>query len=109
MEEEINNIAECQQEGMDSVVKAVKELANAIAEMKKPSSTPTSPSADGKKKKGRKTYKERQEERKKMFDEAPVCKHCDTKHPWVKEEKCWELSENAADRPSGWKSRKTSA
>jgi hypothetical protein len=111
MEEEINNIAERQQKGMESVVKAVKELVLAIAEMKKqPSSNPTTPSADGKKKKmGRKTYQERQDERKKMFDEAPVCKHCNVKHPWVKEEKCWELDENAADRPSGWKTRKTSA
>jgi len=110
MEEEINNIADRQQEGMESVVKAVKELALAIAEIKKqPAPTQTTPSAEGKKKKkGRKTYQERQDERKKMFDKAPVCKHCNVKHPWVKEEKCWELEENADDRPSGWKSRKTS-
>jgi hypothetical protein len=64
-------------------------------------------SADGIKK-ARKTFKERREERKKMFDEATECKHCNSKHPWVKEDKCWELEKNAGDRPSNWKSKKTS-
>ena len=109
MEKEINNIAERQQEGMETMVSAIKELALAIAELKKPgaATTTTPPSTDGNKK-ARKTFKEHREERKKMFDEATECKHCNSKHPWVKEDKCWELEKNAGDRPSNWKSKKTS-
>jgi hypothetical protein len=44
--------------------------------------------------------KKRTEERGKMYSNAPICKHCNRKHPTKKEEECWELKANAASHPS---------
>jgi hypothetical protein len=46
------------------------------------------------------------EEHQKRYDEATICKHCGRKHPYKKEDQCWELEANAASRPSNWKSNK---
>jgi hypothetical protein len=43
----------------------------------------------------------------KMYNNAPICKHCNRKHPAKKEEECWELEANAASHPLYWKSSKS--
>jgi hypothetical protein len=39
-------------------------------------------------------------EKRKMYHNAPICIHCNNKHPAKKEEECWELEANAASCPS---------
>ncbi len=51
--------------------------------------------------------KKRTEERCKMYNNAPICKHCNRKHPAKKEEECWELEANAASHPLYLKSSKS--
>jgi hypothetical protein len=46
------------------------------------------------------------QERQKKYRDAPVCKHCNRKHPNKSESKCWELESNASSRPTNWKSNK---
>jgi hypothetical protein len=46
-------------------------------------------------------------EKCKMYNNAPICKHCNNKHTAKKEEECWELDANVASRPSNWKSYKS--
>jgi hypothetical protein len=48
--------------------------------------------------------RKKREERRKMYNNAPICKHCNRKHPAKKEEECWELKANAASHPLHWKS-----
>jgi hypothetical protein len=47
------------------------------------------------------------DEKCKMYYNAPICKHCNKKHPAKKEEECWEPGANAASRPSYWKPSKS--
>ena len=47
-------------------------------------------------------------EYKKKLDAATACVNCGNKHPNVPDIKCWELEANAASRPAGWKSSKSS-
>ena len=51
--------------------------------------------------------KKKLEERRKKFNNAPVCKHCRKKHPSKAEEDCWELEKNKDSCPTNWKSRKS--
>jgi hypothetical protein len=51
--------------------------------------------------------KTKREERRKKFNDAPVCKHCGKKHPTKEEDECWELDKNKDSRPSNWKSTKS--
>jgi hypothetical protein len=41
------------------------------------------------------------------YKDAPICKYCGKKHPYKKEEECWELEANAASRPTNWKPNKS--
>ena len=50
--------------------------------------------------------KKREEYRKKLKT-ATACTHCNRKHPNRRDDKCWELEANAADRPQNWKSVKS--
>jgi hypothetical protein len=47
--------------------------------------------------------KKKREEKKKKYNQAPVCKHCNKKHPSKLKSECWELETNAASRPTNWK------
>lgn len=98
-----------------NVIDTMKELAKAVDELQKAqkainqaannAATPSSTQASGER-----TWAERRaERRKKKFDECPICKHCDGKHPGVPESKCWELESNAAQRKPGWKSKKSNS
>ncbi len=78
---------------------AMKELTAAILANK--GTAPTSAA--------NKTSK-KSEERKKAWEEkkknAPLCPHCDRKHPNRTADQCWELPANADKRPVDWKSVK---
>jgi ribosomal protein S13 len=78
---------------------AMKELTAAISANK--GTAPTSAA--------NKTSK-KLEERKKAWEEkkknAPLCPHCDRKHPNRTADQCWELPANADKRPVDWKSVK---
>jgi hypothetical protein len=51
--------------------------------------------------------KTNRQERLKRFRDAPVCKHCNRKHPNKSVNKCWELESNASSHPTNWKSNKS--
>jgi hypothetical protein len=72
----------------------MKEMMSLIKSDKK---EPSGQSNDEKKKK--------QEEMRKKYNDAPVCKHCNKKHPTKKEDECWELEKN---NDSHWTSTKSS-
>jgi hypothetical protein len=44
--------------------------------------------------------KKKQEEKRQKYNDAPVCKNCEKKHPSKPEDKCWELEKNKASRPT---------
>jgi hypothetical protein len=47
------------------------------------------------------------QESQKRFRDAPICKHCNRKHPNKAEHECWELESNTSSRPTNWKSNKS--
>ena len=101
MQEAITDVTKDQANLATNVVDALKEMKLTIAELQqKVNATPT-PSEN------KKSSAERRAERFQRLKDAPICKHCNGKHPNQPEDKCWELKENAAKRPSGWKSKKT--
>jgi hypothetical protein len=51
--------------------------------------------------------KRKHNEKCKKYNKAPICKHCNKKHPSKKEDDCWELDANKASRPNNWKSNKS--
>ncbi len=53
--------------------------------------------------KAKEENKKMPEEKKQKYKDAPVCKHCEKKHPYKKEKEFGELEGNAATRPSNWK------
>jgi hypothetical protein len=93
------------------VLKEVTQLAE-LQKVQKANHQPANPNAaapSNTQASGGKTWAERRAERKKRFDDAPICKHCDGKHPGVPEAGCWELAENAAKRKPNWKSKKSNS
>jgi hypothetical protein len=74
----------------------MKEMMSLIKNDKK---EPSGQSNDKKKKK--------QEERRKKYNNAPVCKHCNKKHPAKTEDECWELEKNKDSCPANWKLAKS--
>jgi hypothetical protein len=50
--------------------------------------------------------KKKRDEKRKKYNKAPICKHCDKKHPLKKEDKCCKLETNKASHPNNWKSTK---
>ena len=96
-----------------NVFEALTEMKRSMEELKKNINQPTnagkqvaSSDAEGG---GGKSHAEKQAERKKRWQETPVCKNCNKKHPGVADDKCWELEANAANRKPGWKSNKSSS
>jgi hypothetical protein len=79
-----------------STTEAIKEMMSLIKNNQK---APNSQPNNGRKK--------RQEERRKRYNYAPICKHCRRKHPAKLEDECWELEKNKDSRPSNWKSTKS--
>ena len=116
MQEAITDVTKDQANLASNVVDALKEMKLTIAKLQKkvnqattnPPATPaTNQNEAGKSYAER--YAERRAERRKRFQDAPICKHCNNKHPGVEEDKCWELEANAASRKPGWKSKKTNS
>jgi hypothetical protein len=100
-EELIAALTEKHTKQMETLIKsttdAMKEMMSLIKNDKK---EPSGQSNNEKKKK--------REERRKKYNKAPVCKHCNKKHPTKKEDECWELEKNKDSRPTNWTSTKSS-
>jgi hypothetical protein len=113
MREAITDITKDQANLATNVVDALKEMKLTIAELQKKvdqkgtttSSESSESTVTGKSKSA--YYAEKRAERRKKMEAAPICKHCNGKHPSQPEDKCWELEVNAATCPSGWKSKKS--
>ena len=99
-EELIATLTEKHTQQMETLIKsttdAMKEMMALIKNEKK---EPGNQSKDEKKSK--------REDRRKKYNDAPVCKNCGKKHPSKAEDECWELDKNKASRPSTWKSTKS--
>jgi hypothetical protein len=99
-EELIATLTEKHTQQMETLIKsttdAMKEMMALIKNEKKESGNQ---SKDEKKTK--------REERRKKFNDTPVCKHCGRKHPTKNKDECWELDKNKDSRPSNWKSTKS--
>jgi hypothetical protein len=87
-EELLAQLTECQGKQLEAAMKstadALEKLTAAILEKPTPSGT-------------------NQQKNKKVV----ICPHCDIKHK--KHDQCWELPANAANRPAGWKSKKSTS
>jgi hypothetical protein len=106
-EELIANLKESQTRQMEILFKntteAMKEMTSLVKSENKPLENKPLTNNNDMPKGGRK----KREERRKMYNNAPICKHCNRKHPAKKEEECWELKANAASCSSYWKSSKS--
>ncbi len=104
-EERIANLTESHTCQMEILIKntreAMKEMMALVKSENNPSENKPLTNNNDMSKGGR---KKRTEERCKMYKNAPICKHCNRKHPAKKEEECWELKANAASCPLYWKS-----
>jgi hypothetical protein len=47
------------------------------------------------------------QEKQNKYKDAPVCKHCNRKHPNQQESKCWEHKSNTKSRPTWWRPNKS--
>ena len=98
-EELIAALTEKHTQQMETLIKsttdAMKEMMSLIKNNQK---EPSGKWNDEKKKK--------REERRKKYNDAPVCKHCNKKHPTKAEDVCWELEKHKDSRPTNWKSTK---
>ena len=99
-EELIAALTEKHTEQMESLIKSTTEaMKEMMALIKNDKKEPSGQSNDEKKKK--------RGERRKKYNDAPVCKHCSKKHPAKAEDECWELEKNKDSRPTNWKSAKS--
>ena len=99
-EELIAALTEKHTEQMESLIKSTTEaMKEMMALIKNDKKEPSGQSNDEKKKK--------REERRKKYNDAPICKHCNKKHPAKAEDECWELEKNKDSRPANWKSAKS--
>ena len=99
-EELIAALTEKHTEQMETLIKSTTEaMKEMMALIKNDKKEPSGQSNIEKKKK--------REERRKKYNDAPVCKHCNKKHPTKAEDECWELEKNKDSRPTNWKSAKS--
>ena len=85
---------------MEMLVKTTTEAMKEMMLLLKDNRPPTNKVTDEEK-------KEKLDEKRKKYNDAPVCKNCEKKHPSKAEDECWELEKNKASRPSAWKSTKS--
>ena len=101
-EELINALAENRMNQMEAVIhsmtEAMKEMMT-LVKMDNKNPTNTNNITNEKKTNWQK--------RLKRFRDAPVCKHCNRKHPNQQESECWELKSNAKSRPTWWRPNKS--
>jgi hypothetical protein len=99
-EELIATLTEKHTQQIETLIKSTTEAMKEIMTLiKKEIKEPNSQSKEDKKSK--------REEKRKRYNDAPICKHCGKKHPAKKEDECWELDKNKDSRPSNWKSTKS--
>jgi len=99
-EELIAALTEKHTEQMEMLIKSTTEaMKEMMALIKNDKKEPSGQSNVEKKKK--------REDRRKKYNDAPVCKHCNKKHPTKAEDECWELEKNKDSRPANWKSVKS--
>jgi hypothetical protein len=86
----------CQMEALiKSTMDAMKEMMQLIKNEAKTPSNPTKLLDKEKKKK--------RDEKRKWYNEAPICTHCGKRHPSKKEVECWDLEKNKVLHPNTWK------
>jgi hypothetical protein len=104
-EELINNRTEVHTKQIEILMKANMEvMKEMMALVKKDTNNKNQDKGDSEKTKADK--KKAREEHRIRYDEATICKHCGRKHPYKKEDQCWELEVNTASRPLNWKPNK---
>ncbi len=81
-----------------STTNAMKEMMLLIKENKNPTNSNKTTNEERKKKR---------EENQKRYNDTPICKNCEKKHPSKAKHECWELEKNKAFRPLTWKSSKS--
>jgi hypothetical protein len=96
----IANLTEAHAKQMELLIKSTTD---AMKEMMNLMKTAVKSPANANNKEKKHTQKEKQ----KWYKNAPVCKHCNRKHPSKPKSECWELEANASSRPSYWKSSKS--
>jgi hypothetical protein len=100
-EELISALTEKHTKQIETLIKSTTDaLKEMMALIKNDKKEPSDQSNSEKKKK--------RDERRKKYNDAPVCKHCNKKHPNKKEDECWELEKNKDSRPTNWTSTKSS-
>ncbi len=89
-------------EQMENLIKSTTEAMKKMMEL-----VQSSNKGDNNDKASKDNKKKKREEKCQKYNAAPVCKHCNKKHPNNAEDKCWELEKNAALHPTNWKSSKS--
>lgn len=107
-EELIANLTEAHTKQMEMLMRATTESMKDMMNLMK-ANMAKSPSPNGGQSDATATAdkKKKREEKQKKYNDAPVCKHCNRKHPSKPENECWELEANASSRPTNWKSNKS--
>jgi hypothetical protein len=88
---------------MEALIKSTREEMKEMMQIvKNQTTTPTisTKMSDEEKKK-------KHDEKQKKYNKSPVCTHCGRKHPYKKEDECWELKKNKASHPNNWKPSKS--
>jgi hypothetical protein len=101
-EELINALTENRTRQMEALIRSMTEAMKEMMTLVKMNNKNLTNANNGMNEK-----KTNQQERLKRFRDAPVCKHCNRKHPNKSESECWELESNASSHPTNWKSNKS--
>ena len=99
-EELIAHLTEAHTRQMETLVQTTTATMKEMMLLSKENKTPMNKIPDEEKQRKR-------DEKKKKYNDAPVCKNCGKKHPSKAENECWELEANKASRPANWKSMKS--
>jgi hypothetical protein len=94
-EELIANFTESHTRQMEILIKSTTKAMKEMMVLVKSENRP--PTNNNEMSKGEK--RKMRDKKRKMYNNAPICNHCNKKHPAKKEEECWELEANAASRP----------
>jgi hypothetical protein len=86
-EELIANLTESHTRQMEILIKSTTEAMKEMMALVKPENK--LPTNNNEMSKGERM--KIRDEKCKMYHNAPICKHCNKKHPAKKEEECWEL------------------
>jgi hypothetical protein len=101
-EEIIHALTKKHTQQMEDLIKSITEAMKKMMEL-----VQSSNKGDSNNKASKEEKKKKREEKRQKYNAAPVCKHCNKKHPNNAEDQCWELEKNAALRPTNWTSSKS--